>query len=87
MATLSRDTSEEAEAVQIRLLRAMPVWRRAEILNGVIRNGREMALASLRRRFPEASPEALRRRFANVMLGEELAAKIYGADRDTSTAP
>lgn len=39
---------------------------------------RALALVGLRERYPEAGPEALRRRLADLLLGEELAAKAYG---------
>lgn len=80
MATLSRDTSEQAEAVQIRLLRAMPIWRRAELWNDAIHTGHELALAGLRRRFPRAGPDELRRRLATLLLGPDLASKVYGPE-------
>ena len=37
-----------------------------------------LALAGLRSRFPQASEAELRRRMANLILGEELAQKVYG---------
>jgi hypothetical protein len=39
---------------------------------------RTLALSGLRQRHPEASPETLRRMLADLILGEELAAKVYG---------
>jgi hypothetical protein len=39
---------------------------------------RVLALVGLRERYPEAGPEELRRRLADLLLGEELAAKAYG---------
>jgi hypothetical protein len=39
---------------------------------------RELALAGLRIRHPEAQPEELRRRLFDLFLGEELAARVYG---------
>jgi len=87
MATLSRDTSDEAEAVQIRLLRAMPVWRRAKLCNDAIRTGRELALAGLCWRFPRAGPVELRRRLGTLLLGADLAGKVYGPEPDPPTFP
>lgn len=39
---------------------------------------RMLALAGLRSRFPKASETELRRRLAGLLLGEELARKVYG---------
>ncbi len=87
MATLSRDTSDEAEAVQIRLLRAMPVWRRIQLASELTQALREDVMAELRRWYPQAGPEELRRRFATIWLGPELAAKAYGPEPDPPTIP
>ena len=37
-----------------------------------------LALTGLRERHPQASPAELRRRLAGMLLGEELACKVYG---------
>ncbi len=39
---------------------------------------RELALAGLRSRYAGASEEEIRRRLANILLGEDLARKVYG---------
>ena len=39
---------------------------------------RELALAGLRHRHPYDTPEQHRRRLADLLLGPELAARIYG---------
>ena len=46
---------------------------------------RRLALAGLRERFPEASPEELRRRLATVLLGPELATKVDGPEPEPPT--
>lgn len=46
-------------------------------LNGIILTGRKLAMAGLRMRFPAAGPADLRRLLATLLLGPELAAKIY----------
>lgn len=76
--TLSRDTDPEAEAVQIEIYRRMPAWRKVELVADAIETSRLFALAGLRGRFPEAGEEEIRRRFMDLTLGEELAAKAYG---------
>ena len=75
---MNRDTTPEAEAVLFRLLRETPVWRKWQLMEDLNRTARELALAGLRRRYPEATPEELRRRLADQLLGPELAAEVYG---------
>ena len=73
------DTDPKIEALQIRLLRQAPSWRKMEMLVNLNGSARELALAGLRRRYPLASETELRRRLADILLGETLAAKVYGA--------
>jgi hypothetical protein len=37
-----------------------------------------LALAGLKSRYPDETPEQLRRRLADLLLGSELACKVYG---------
>ena len=75
---LSRDTSAEAEKAQIRALRELPPWRKVELVEDANRTARMLALTGLRARFPEASREELARGLMDLVLGEELAARVYG---------
>jgi hypothetical protein len=81
------NTSPEVERLQIEILRNMPAWRKFELLNDLILTARELALAGLRNRFPDATPEELRRRLATLLLGPELATKVYGPEPDPPTLP
>ena len=85
MMTKLTDTSAEAERVQIEILRAMPSWRKLRLWNDLNMGMRQVALSGLRERFPNASPEELRRRLATLLLGPELAAKAYGPEPDPPT--
>lgn len=76
--TLSVDTTPEAEAVQIDIYRRMTAQRKLEIVEEENRTARELALAGLRQRHPTAGPEELFRRLMDLLLGEELAARVYG---------
>lgn len=78
MSRLYSDTTPEAEAVLIGLLRRAPSWRKLEMVGQLNRTAQMMALAGLRERYPHASAEELRRRLAGLLLGEELAVKAYG---------
>lgn len=72
------DTSPEAEAVLFKLWRETPAWRKLEIMESLNQGARQLALMGLRQRFPDASPEELRRRLASILLGEDLASRVYG---------
>jgi hypothetical protein len=76
--TLSLDTDPEAERVQLEILRRMPPWRKMELVDDAIQTSRALAMAGLRSRHPEATPEELQRRFFGLWLGEELATLVYG---------
>ncbi len=74
----SSDTSPEAEAVLIDLLRAVPPWRKMAMVEDSSWAVRCLGLAGLAKRHPGASPEELRRRLAGLIFGETLAEKAYG---------
>ncbi len=78
MSTLSPDTSPEAERVMIELLRKMPAWRKLELQGDLNAAARGLRLCGLRERYPHETEAQLKRRLAGEMLGEELAAKVYG---------
>jgi len=68
----------EIEAAQIEMLRRTPAWRKVELLGQLNEAVRSLALSGLRQRNPEASPQLLRRLLADLLLGEELATRVYG---------
>jgi hypothetical protein len=72
------DTDAEAERVQMEIYRRMPAWKKIQLVEEANRMSRALVLAGLRSRYPEASPEEIRRRFFGVWLGEELATEVYG---------
>ena len=72
------DTSPETERVLFAMLRDIPPWRKLEMVAQLNQTARDLALAGLRERHPQAAPEELRRRLADIILGPELAARVYG---------
>ena len=82
MTKLSRDTRLEAERVQIELLRQAPPWRKLHMVAQMNEAVRTLALSGLRQRHPEYTPEELRRSLADLWLGPELAARVYGRWND-----
>ena len=75
---MNGDTTPEAEAVLFKLWRETPGWRKLEMMEGLNRAARQLALIGLRQRFPDRSPEELQRHLATMVLGEELATRVYG---------
>jgi len=78
MTTLSPDTSPHIERIQIERLRRMPAWRKLSLVGEMNRAVRDLALAGLRQRHPDDTPARRRRRLATLLLGKELAARVYG---------
>ena len=78
MTTLSPDTSPEIERMQIEHLRQMPPWRKMERVGDMNRAVRALVLAGLRQRHPDDTPSLRSRRLADLILGPELAALVYG---------
>ena len=72
------DTRPEAEAVLIGLLRQAPPWRKLAMVGQLNQAVRTLALSGLRTRHPEATSQELRRRLADLLLGSDLAAQVYG---------
>ncbi|MBI2566630.1 MAG: hypothetical protein HYV63_06320 [Candidatus Schekmanbacteria bacterium] len=83
---LSRDTHPTAEDVQIALLSSMPAWRKVELTCDACRTARLLALAGLRDRHPTEPPALLARRLAAILLGDELAERVYGPGPGRNTA-
>jgi len=79
------DTHPTAESVQIEILRSMTGAERLRVLNDLIVTGRILSMSCLRDRFPQAGPEELRRRLATLLLGSELATKVYGPEPQPPT--
>ncbi len=78
MSGLFPDTTPAAERVQIDLLRRAPAWRKLRAMDQLNQSVRMLALSGLRQRYPTASPEEQRRRLADLVLGPELARRVYG---------
>jgi hypothetical protein len=78
MTMLSPDTRPEAEQVLIELLRQAPAWRKLHMVGEMHQVLGQFALSGLRQRYPQASEGELRRHLADLLLGPELAARVYG---------
>ena len=78
MSALYSDTHPKMEALQIELWRQASPTRKMHMLAQLNASVRMLALAGLRSRYPNATEVKLRRRLADLLLGEELARKVYG---------
>lgn len=72
------DTAPWAEAIQMQFFREAPAWRKLEMAGELNRGMLLLAESGLYGRYPQASPAEIRRRLADMLLGAELAAQVYG---------
>ena len=86
MSALFPDTRPEAEAVLIDLLRNVQPWRKLEMVGQMNEAVKTIMLSGLRERYPEDSPAMLRRRMADLLLGADLATKVYGPLNENENA-
>ena len=77
MSALSSDTHPKMEALQIELIRRMPSWKKFSVLDGLNETVKLMAITGIKQRNPGATPEQIHRMLAELMLGKELARKVY----------
>lgn len=78
MSALFSDTHPKMEAMQIQLWRQASPTRKMQMVAQFNQSARLLALAGLRSQFLQASEDELRRRLAGLLLGEEIARKVYG---------
>ena len=72
------DTKPDAEHVWLDLMRRASPEKKLYMVGQMNEAIRALALEGLRARHPSATPDELRRRLADLVLGPELAAKVYG---------
>lgn len=80
MKPLSHDTSPEAQELIYGLLRNAPASRKIALTFDLIQTTRLLVLAGLRRRFPHASDEELKRRLIAKLLAREDVIDAFGFD-------
>jgi hypothetical protein len=80
------DTSPEAAKVQLRVLREMPAWRKVQLVEDANRTACRLALAGISLRHPDASASERVRLLLDLLLGESLAAEVYGPRRPDKSA-
>ena len=87
MSTRLSDTHPDAEKALIEIIRSMQFCQRIQLVDEMIMAGRALTMSGLRERFPEATSAELRRRLSTLLLGVELAAKVYGPEPFPPTIP
>jgi len=78
MTALYSDTHPKMEALQIELIRRMPAWKKISIMDGLNETVKTIAISGIKQRHPNAAPAQIQRMLAELMLGAELAQKVYG---------
>ena len=81
MSALSSDTHPKMEQMQIELIRRMPAWKKFAIVDDLNETVKTLAMSGIKQRHPNATPGQVQRMVADLMLGAELARKVYGRAR------
>jgi len=76
MKALSSDTDPKAEAVWIGLLRRASCWKRLRAALSLTTTTRQLSWDALERRYPEESEQQRKRRFIELIYGEDLARRV-----------
>jgi hypothetical protein len=76
------DTDPEVERILIEMARATPAWKKFAQVAETTETCRVFAIAGIRSRHPDATDEEIKCRLAAIILGPELAKKVYGWDAD-----
>ncbi|PIU67133.1 MAG: hypothetical protein COS85_01970 [Armatimonadetes bacterium CG07_land_8_20_14_0_80_59_28] len=74
---LFSDTPAVVERKLVNLLQQAPPWRKLEMVGQMNVTVHGLAISGLRSRHPQDSPEELRQRLADLLLGPELARRVY----------
>jgi hypothetical protein len=78
MNTLSSDTNPKIEAIQIEIIRCMPAWKKIAMVDSLNETVKTLAISGIQERHPDATPQQIRRMLAELMLGVDLAQRVYG---------
>ena len=69
------------EALQIEIIRRMPSWKKLAIVDSLNETVKSLAISGINQQHPGATPQEVHRLLAELMLGAELARKVYGHAR------
>jgi hypothetical protein len=74
------DTDEAAELALLTMLREVPSWRKAAMVDSLTRACQELAAAGIRMRHPDATREEIRMRVAALWLDRDIMIRVFGWD-------
>jgi hypothetical protein len=77
MSAYYSDTHPKIEQMQIELIRKMPSWKKFAAVDDLNETVRTLAISGIKQRHPGATPTEIRRMLADILLGQELARKVY----------
>ncbi len=80
MKALSSDTTIATQRMQFELMGRLPGWKRLALAFELTEATRQLVLADILHRFPEASDGEIRRRFIARVLPREDVISAYGFD-------
>jgi len=75
---VSRDTSNESADVVAKIYRSMSAGKKIRLIFDAMKMGRQLAMAGLRQRHPDADGNQIWHLWAKQHLGEELYQQVYG---------
>jgi hypothetical protein len=78
--TQSADTSPQVERFLFDRLRAMPIAEKARQLRQITAAVETLAVAGIRKRYPDAGDDEVRLRLAALHLDRETMLRVYGWD-------
>ncbi|MBI2920743.1 MAG: hypothetical protein HYY18_06615 [Planctomycetes bacterium] len=78
--TQAEDTSPEIEQILIEGWRAMPSWRKVQLIRDMNLACEELARAGVRMRHPAASEREIQLRVASLRLDRETMLKVFAWD-------
>lgn len=81
MSALYSDTHPKMEALQIQFIRRMPAWKKLAVVDSLNETVKALAVSGIKQRHPTATPEQIHRMLADLILGEELARRVYDRAR------
>jgi len=76
----SLDTDPAAERYLFDKLRGLPPWRKAEMLSASTRAAYDLAMVGIRQRYPSATAEEARKRYAALVLGRDASMALLDWD-------
>jgi hypothetical protein len=77
---IPNDTSVETERAYLCLLRDVPLWRKAAMVNSLTKACQELAIAGIRMRHPDISDVEVRMRLAALWLDRDMMVRIFNWD-------